>query len=364
MTALFSPLTIGDLTLENRIVVSPMCQYSAVDGAAGDWHLAHLGMLANSGAGLMVVEATAVEPDGRISAGDLGLYDDDTQQALARVVSFCKRHGTARLGIQISHAGRKASSQRPWEGGGPLPVGEGAWPTCGPSALAFADGWHVPSAMQAADLERVLAAHVSTARRAVALGFDLVEVHAAHGYLLHQFLSPLSNRREDDYGGSPEARMRYPLEVIAAVRDALPNGFPLGVRITGTDWIEGGLTPEDAVAFALRLRKLGVDFVCVTGGGIAPNVAPRLGPAYQAGFAETVRRGAGILTRAVGLIATPQQAQAVVAEGKADFVALGRTFLDNPHWGWQAAQALGAEVRRPPQYQRAAPAAWPGAAYH
>ncbi len=363
MTVLFSPLDIGNLTLENRIVVSPMCQYSAVDGVANDWHVAHLGALANSGAGLVVAEATAVSPEGRISHGDLGLYDDETQDALARIVGFFRRHGKTRLGIQLAHAGRKASCQRPWEGGGALGAGEAPWQTIAPSALAFTDGWHVPAAMQADDLDRVIGAHVSAVRRAAAIGFDMIEVHAAHGYLLHQFLSPLSNRREDDYGGSPEARMRYPLKVIAAMRDALPQGFPLGVRITGSDWAAGGLQPEDAVAFALRLRKLGVDFVCVTGGGVSPNGAPPIGPAYQAGLAETVRRGAGIPTRAVGLIATPAQAEAVVAEGKADLVALGRAFLDNPHWGWEAARVLGAEVARPPQYQRAAPAVWPGAAY-
>ncbi|MBN8245676.1 NADH:flavin oxidoreductase/NADH oxidase [Nitratireductor aquimarinus] len=363
MTALFSPLSIGNLTLENRIVVSPMCQYSAVDGVANEWHLAHLGTLANSGAGLVVVEATAVEPAGRISHGDLGLYDDETQKALADVVSFCKKSGNSRLGIQLAHAGRKASCQRPWEGGAALGAAEAPWQTIAPSALAFADGWHVPAAMQQADLDRVIEAHVAAARRAVAIGFDMIEVHAAHGYLLHQFLSPFSNRREDEYGGSSEARMRYPLKIIAAIRAALPDGYPLGVRITGSDWAEGGIQPEDAVAFAQRLREIGVDFVCVTGAGVAPNAAPPIGPAYQAGLAEKVRREAGIKTRAVGLIASPAQAEAVVAEGKADLVALGRAFLDNPHWGWEAARVLGAETARPPQYQRAAPSVWPGAAW-
>lgn len=363
MSALFSPLKVGGLTLPNRIAVSPMCQYSAGDGIADEWHLAHLGALSNSGAGLVVAEATAVEPEGRISHGDLGLYDDRSEAALARIVAFCRAHGTARLGIQLAHAGRKASAQRPWEGGGALRPDQSPWTTFAPSALAFGEGWHVPVALDGAGMARVRDAHAAAARRAAAAGFDLVEVHAAHGYLLHQFLSPVSNRRDDAYGGSLEARMRFPLEVIAAVREAWPAGRPLGVRITGRDWIDGGIDTDAAVAFAERLKEIGVDYVCVTSGGIAPSAAPSLAPGYQVGFAETVRRETGLLTRAVGLIATPRQAEAVIAARRADFVALGRAFLDNPHWGWHAAQALGAEIARPPQYQRAAPTLWPGASY-
>lgn len=351
---LFSPLRMRDLELANRIVVSPMCQYSAEDGSASEWHLAHLGTLSASGAGLLVVEATAVERDGRISPGDLGLYSDANEAALARVIAYCREHGSAKLGIQISHAGRKASAQRPWEGGGPLSAQDGAWQTIAPSALPFGEKWHQPAAMGADDLERVREAHVAAAERALRLGFDTIEVHAAHGYLLHQFLSPVSNRRDDAYGGDLEGRMRYPLEVVAAVRAVWPQERPLGVRITGRDWVDGGIDVEEAAAFAARLREIGVDIVCVTSGGIAAEAKPQVRPGYQVELAGEVRSRAGIPTRAVGLITTPQQAEEVVASGKADMVALARAFLDNPHWGWLAARRLGGAVERPPQYQRAA----------
>ncbi|MBW3097471.1 NADH:flavin oxidoreductase/NADH oxidase [Pseudohoeflea sp. DP4N28-3] len=360
-TSLFSPLRLKKLELENRIVVSPMCQYSAEDGSATDWHLQHLGTLSASGAGLLVVEATAVSAEGRISHGDLGLYSDANEQALGRVVAHCRAHGDARLGIQIGHAGRKASAQRPWEGGGPLGSDEQPWETIAPSAQPFADGWHTPRAMTSADLDRIRDAHVSAARRALRLGFDALEVHAAHGYLMHEFFSPIANHREDEFGGSLAARMRYPLLVIKAVREVWPDDRPLGVRITGRDWVDGGITLEDACAFAVQLKAVGVDFVCVSSGGISATARPEVFPGYQLAMAEAVRQASGLATRAVGLIATPQQAEEAVSSGQADMVALGRAFLDNPHWGWLAARALGAEVARPVQYQRAAPAVWPGA---
>lgn len=360
MSVLFSPITLNGLTLQNRIVVSPMCQYSAEDGSANDWHLAHLGTLSAGGAGLLVVEATAVSREGRITHGDLGLYDDANEKALERVVAFCRVHGTAKLGMQISHAGRKASAQRPWEGGRALNDGAGSWKTIAPSALAFGDNWHVPRAMDKGDMARVASAHAETARRAARLGFDLLEIHAAHGYLLHQFLSPVANRRADAYGGSLENRMRFPLEVVRAVRAAWPQERPLGVRITGYDWVEGGIDTGEAVAFAARLKTEGVDFVCVTSGAISASAIPTTGPGYQVDFAEEVRRETGLPTRAVGLIVTPEQAERVVAEGKADMVALARAFLDNPHWGWAAARSLGVEVSRPVQYQRSSDTAWPG----
>ncbi|WP_157014677.1 NADH:flavin oxidoreductase/NADH oxidase [Mesorhizobium xinjiangense] len=363
MSALFSPITLQGLTLANRIVVSPMCQYSAEDGSATDWHLAHLGTLSASGAGLLVVEATAVEREGRISHGDLGLYDDANEEALARILAHCRTHGTARLGIQISHAGRKASAQKPWEGGRALSEDGNPWTTFAPTALAFGEGWHVPREMDQTDLERVNAAHVGAARRAERLGFDMLEIHAAHGYLLHQFLSPIANQRRDAYGGSAENRMRYPLEVVRAVRAVWPKDRPLGLRITGRDWVEGGIEPEDAVAFASQLKDEGVDFVCVTSGGVVTNAVPKIGPGYQVAFAEQVKRETGLPTRAVGLVATPRQADAIISEGKADMVALARAFLDNPHWGWSAARSLGAEIERPVQYGRAADRHWPGAAY-
>src|SRR5215472_15484502 len=362
-SALFSPIKLADLELANRIVVSPMCQYSADDGVASDWHINHLGMLANSGAALLVIEATGIERRGRITHGCLGLYSDDCEAALTRIVAHCRRYGSAKIGIQLAHAGRKASAQRPWEGGQPLKPGDDPWETVAPSALPFGPGWHVPREMTAEDMERVRDGFAAAAARAVRAGVDLIELHGAHGYLLHSFLSPISNRRSDGYGGSHAARMRYPLEIAEAVRAVMPKGMPLGARITGNDWVAGGLTPDDAVAFAQALGAAGLDFVCVSSGGISAEARPALVAGTNVQFAERVKRGAGIATRCVGLIATAKQAEAIVAEGKADMVALARALLDDPHWGWHAAAVLGAEVPRPKQYQRAAPKVWAGAAF-
>jgi 2,4-dienoyl-CoA reductase-like NADH-dependent reductase (Old Yellow Enzyme family) len=362
-SALFSPIKLADLELDNRIVVSPMCQYSSDDGSATDWHVGHLGMLANSGAALLVFEATHVERRGRITHGCLGLYSDDNEAALARVLAHCRRIGTAKLGIQLAHAGRKASSARPWEGGLGLKAGEDPWETIGPSAVAFGNAWAAPRAMTRDDMERVREAFVASAKRALRLGFDAIELHMAHGYLLHSFMSPIANHRTDEYGGAAAARLRFPLEVARAVRAAVPRAVPLGARITGSDWTEGGMTPDDAVVLAKALKEAGFDFVCVSSGGIAAETKIALGPGYQVPFAEKVRREAGIPTRAVGLIATPKQAEDILAEGKADMIALARAMLDDPRWGWHAAQSLAAEVKRPPQYARAAPKLWPGAAY-
>jgi len=362
-SALFSPLRLANLDVANRIVVSPMCQYSANDGAASDWHVTHLGMLANSGAGLVVVEMTDVERRGRISHGCLGLYSDACEAALARVVAHCRRIGTAKLGVQLAHAGRKGSAQRPWEGSQSLGAAEDPWETIAPSALPFGAGWAKPREMTDADLEAVREAFAAAARRAVRIGFDAIELHAAHGYLLHSFVSPISNRRTDAYGGSAAARMRFPLAVAQAVRAVVPSGTPVGARITGNDWIEGGITPADAVAFAKALKEVGLDYVDVSSGGVTADTKLPPSPGYNVPFAEKVRREAGIATRTVGLIATPKQAEAIIAEGKADMVALARAMLDDPHWGWHAAEALGAEVARPRQYQRAAPKVWPGAAF-
>jgi 2,4-dienoyl-CoA reductase-like NADH-dependent reductase (Old Yellow Enzyme family) len=362
-SALFSPIRLADLELANRIVVSPMCQYSADDGVASDWHINHLGMLANSGAALLVVEATGIERRGRITHGCLGLYSDDCEAALARVVAHCRRYGTAKLGIQLAHAGRKASARRPWEGSQPLSPAEDPWETIAPSAMPFGPDWPVPRAMTAADMERVRESFVAAARRAVRAGIDSVELHGAHGYLLHSFVSPISNKRDDEYGGALAARMRYPLEIATAVRAALPKGMPLGARITGNDWQEGGLTPGDAVTFAQALKEAGVDFVCVSSGGISTDARPNLVANMNVEFAAKVKKESAIATRVVGLIATPKQSEAIIANGKADMVALARAMLDNPHWGWDAAQVLGAEVARPKQYQRAAPAVWAGATY-
>src|SRR5262245_21010550 len=362
-SALFSPIRLADLELANRIVVSPMCQYSADDGVASEWHLNHLGMLANSGAGLVIAEMTDVERRGRISHGCLGLYSDDCEAALARVVAHCHRYGTAKVGIQLAHAGRKASAHPPWEGAQPLGPGADPWQPIAPSAIAFGADWPVPLEMTAADIEHLREAFATAARRAVRIGFDAIELHAAHGYLLHSFVSPISNKRTDGYGGSPEARMRFPLEVARAVRAVVPKGTPLGARMTGSDWVEGGPPPDDAVTFAKALKSAGLDYVCISSGGITADTRPTAVANMNVQFAEKVKAEAGIATRTVGLIATPKQAEAIVAEGKADMVALARAFLDDPHWAWHAAQSLGADVARPKQYQRAAPKLWPGAAY-
>ncbi|MEK0084846.1 NADH:flavin oxidoreductase/NADH oxidase [Benzoatithermus flavus] len=361
MPGLFSPIHLAGKELANRILVSPMCQYSAEDGCAGDWHLVHYGALANSGAAMLIVEATAVEPRGRISAGDLGLYSDACEEALGRVVASCRRHGTAALGVQLAHAGRKGSAHVPWQGGKALGPSEGAWETIAPSPLPFDEGWPTPREMTPDDMRDVRAAFVASAERALRIGFDLVELHLAHGYLLHEFLSPVANRRTDAYGGSLENRMRFPLEIAADLRAAWPEDRILGARITGSDWIEGGWSDDDAVQLARRLQKLGFDYVTVSSGGIVPKVRIPADPGYQVPFAAKVKRETGITTCAVGLIAAPAQAERIVANGEADLVALARAFLDNPHWGWAAAFELGAKVRRPPQYERAAPELWPGA---
>jgi 2,4-dienoyl-CoA reductase-like NADH-dependent reductase (Old Yellow Enzyme family) len=363
MSQLFSPIRLGGQDFPNRIVISPMCQYSAIHGDANDWHLVHLGSLAMSGAGLLVLEATAVEEIGRITHGDLGLYNDENEAALHRVLGFCRKHGSARLGIQIAHAGRKASAQVPWEGGRALAADADPWETISASAIPFAEGWHTPREATSEDIDRMVAAFAATAQRAVRLGFEAVELHAAHGYLLHQFLSPVSNRRTDEYGGSLENRMRFPLRAFEAVKAVCPPEVALGARITGSDWIEGGIDVEEAVAFASELKRRGCHYVDVTSGGIALNAKIQIGPGYQVPFAAEVKRRVGIPVWSVGLIVTPEQAEEVVASGQADMVALARTVLDEPHWPWTAAQVLGAEVPRPPQYARAAPALWPGAAY-
>jgi NADPH2 dehydrogenase len=362
MSALFSPIRLAGLELPNRIVVSPMCQYSADDGSATDWHMMHLGMLANSGAALVIVEATHVERQGRITHGCLGLYSDDNEAALGRVIAAARRAGTTRFGVQLAHAGRKASSQRPWEGGGALKDSEDAWPTFAPSPLPFGDGWHTPREATEADMNRVRDAFVNAAQRALRIGFDAIELHMAHGYLLHAFMSPLSNKRTDQYGGSFENRMRFPLSVARAVRAVVPREIPLGARMTGSDWREGGLTADDAVAIAKALKGEGLDYVDVSSGGIAGDIRNPGEPGYNVAIAARVKREAGIATRTVGLIVQPTQAEEIVASGQADMVSLARAFLDDPHWGWHAARALGADVPRPRQYLRAGPKLWAPAA--
>jgi 2,4-dienoyl-CoA reductase-like NADH-dependent reductase (Old Yellow Enzyme family) len=364
VSLLFSPLALGPLQLPNRIAVAPMCQYSANDGCASDWHLQHLMQFAIGRAGMVVLEATAVERRGRISHGCLGLYSDANEAALARVLGPARRisaPGTC-WAIQLAHAGRKASCQAPFQGGKPLACGEDPWPTIGPSAIPFAEGWHTPEALDATGLERVIAAFVQAAERSVRLGFDAIELHAAHGYLLHEFMSAFSNKRTDNYGGSAENRMRFSLEVARAVRAVVPRTIALGARIPGSDWVEGGLTVDDAVAFAAALEAAGTDYVCVSSGGNASQAKIPVAANYQVPFAAKVKAATGLVTRAVGLIAAPEQAEAIVAQGQADFVAMARAFLDDARWVWHAAERLGAEISYPPQYARVSRATWPGAA--
>jgi len=358
---LFEPLVLRGLTLANRVAVAPMCQYSAVDGVAQDWHLQHYGALVASGPGLVVIEATGVSPEGRITPGCLGLYSDQGEAGFRHLVSTIKGFGVAKIAVQLGHAGRKASSQRPWEGGGALGVAEGGWPVLAPSPLPFNAGWPVPSEVGAYDLDRLRHAFAEAASRADRAGLDAVEIHSAHGYLLHQFLSPLSNQRKDAYGGRLDGRMRFPLEVVRAVRQAWPIAKPLGIRVSATDWVEGGLTVDEVIAYLQICKAEGVDYVCVSSGGLVAQVNIPAGPGYQLGLADKIRRETGLITRAVGMIAEPHQAEAALASGQADMVALGRAFLDDPRWVWRAAEALGAEAAVPPQYLRARPAVWPGA---
>src|SRR5580704_18583162 len=361
-SALFSPIRLAGLELANRVVVAPMCQYSADDGVGNDWHMTHLGMLANSGAGMLVIEATHVERRGRITHGCLGLYSDACEAALEHVVYHCHHIGSAKIAIQLAHAGRKASSERPWEGAKALAANEDPWPTIGPSAVPFGPGWHTPSAMTEEDMARVNAAFTDAAKRSLRIGFDAIELHFAHGYLLHSFVSPLSNKRNDAYGGSFEGRMRFPLDVVRSVRAAVPRSVPLGARITGTDWVEGGLTGDDAVAMGRALKDAGLDYIDVSSANITPDSRWPTEPGFNVPAAERVRREAAVPVRAVGMITNVKQAEEIIADGKADMVAMARAFLDDPHWGWHAAQTLGAEVARPVQYARSAPALWAGAA--
>jgi len=348
MTPLLTPLTIRDITLRNRIGVSPMCQYSAEDGFPTDWHFVHLGSRAVGGAGLVMVEATAVEPRGRISPWDAGIWKDEHIAAWARIASFVRGQGAV-AGIQIAHAGRKASVRRPWEGGGPIPQAEGGWQTVAPSAIPFAATDPVPHELTVEEISGLIEGFRAAARRALEAGFQVVEIHGAHGYLIHEFLSPLSNHRTDAYSD----RFRFALEVAEAVRAVWPERLPLFFRASATDWMEGGWTPEETVELARRLGKLGVDLIDCSSGGTSPHAKVPMAPGYQVEFAEKVRKEAGIATAAVGMITTPEQANAIVADGRADLVLLAREFLRDPYFAMHAAKALGEKVSAPPQYARA-----------
>jgi 2,4-dienoyl-CoA reductase-like NADH-dependent reductase (Old Yellow Enzyme family) len=354
---LFSPVDIGGVTLPNRVVVSPMCQYSADDGSMNDWHLVHLGHLACSGAGLLMVEATHVTREGRITHGCTGLYSERNEASIRKVVEACRRVSRFPIGIQIGHAGRKASTQVPWEGRDALRPEQSPWPTVAPSPLSFAEGWHTPRELNKVEIGALRDAFVSSTERAKRVGFDVLELHSAHGYLLHQFLSPLSNQRKDEYGRD---RMKFPLEVAHAVRELWPRERALGARISAHDWAEGGLGPDDAVAYARRLERAGFDYVCVSSGGLASHARINVGPGYQVPFAHQVKENSRLKVRTVGMIADPAQAEAIIAEGKADMVAMARAFLDNPRWVWHAAERFGVALAYPPQYARARPDAWPG----
>jgi 2,4-dienoyl-CoA reductase-like NADH-dependent reductase (Old Yellow Enzyme family) len=364
-SALFQPITLRELRLPNRIVVSPMCQYSAIDGNASDWHLIHLGQLALGGAGLLCIEASAIEAIGRITPNCLGLYSDDNEAALRRLITGLRRHSDMPLAIQLAHAGRKASSHTPWDGGKLIEQKAGGWGAIAPSAFPFASSEPPPREMNVADLARVCEAFVRSAQRAAALGIDAIELHAAHGYLLHQFLSPLSNRRGDNYGGPLANRMRFPLEVFSAVREVWPEAKPLGVRISASDWIDGGWDLTQSIEFSKQLKALGCDWIDASSGGLAPEQKISLSPGYQVPFAEAIRNATGLPTMAVGLITDPRQAEEIVAAGRADMVALARGMLYEPHWAWRAAAELGGEVSAPKQYWRAPPrgaeAIFPGA---
>jgi 2,4-dienoyl-CoA reductase-like NADH-dependent reductase (Old Yellow Enzyme family) len=352
MSELFAVLRLRGLEFRNRVFVSPMCQYSSRDGLANEWHMVHLGSRAVGGAALVCAEATAVSPEGRISPADAGLWSDAHAEALRPIAAFIKSQGST-AGVQLAHAGRKASTDVPWLGGGPLSEDQGGWQTLAPSALPFAEGHIVPREMNAEDLDAVVTQFRDAAVRAHEAGFDVIELHMAHGYLLHEFLSPLSNRREDDYGGSFENRVRFPLRVTEAVRAVWPERLPLFVRISATDWAEGGWDLEQSVEFSGRLRAAGVDLVDCSSGGLVPGVKIPVGPGYQVPFAAAVRERAGIATGAVGMITEPRQAEEIIARGEADAVLLARAMLRDPYWTLHAAKALGVKAHWPMQYGRA-----------
>lgn len=349
---LFTPFTQRSVSLRNRIVVAPMCEYSATDGLPNDWHFVHLGSRAVGGAGLLITEATAISPEGRISAGDVGLWNEAQQLAWQPIVAFIKAQGAV-AGVQLAHAGRKASAMRPWEGGGPLADDAGAWQTVAPSAVPFDTHWHVPQALDSAGIAQVIADFRAAAVRALAAGFQLIELHGAHGYLLHQFLSPLSNLRTDNYGGSFENRTRLVREVIAAVREVWPEHLPLWLRISATDWSEGGWDIEQTVQLAREVKSMGVDLVDVSSGGLLPHVKIPLAPGYQVPFAARVRHDAGVATGAVGLITESTHAARIIDEGAADVVLIARESLRDPYFPRRAAQELGLTIAAPEQYQRA-----------
>jgi NADPH2 dehydrogenase len=355
MSALFSPIQLRGLALPNRIMVAPMCQYSAENGEANDWHFVHIGSLAHSGAAMFCIEATAVEAIGRITPGCLGLWNDATEAALKPIMASVRKRSKIAVAMQLAHAGRKASSQVPWNGGQLIPLSEGGWQPVAPSAVPHKEGEPPPLELDAAGLTRVREAFVAAAKRADRLGIDAIELHCAHGYLLHEFLSPISNKRGDRYGGDLQNRMRFPLEVYEAVRAAFPSQKPVGVKISATDWVEGGWDLEQSIALSHELKQRGVDWIDASSGGVSPLQKIPLGPGYQVSFAETIKKATGVNTMAVGLITQANQAEEIVGSGKADMVTLARGMLYDSRWGWHAAAELGGHVEAPPPYWRATP---------
>jgi len=355
MAGLFDPLAIREVKFANRVFVSPMCEYSSVDGLANDWHFVHLGSRAVGGAGLVLTEATAVLPEGRISPQDLGIWSNDHIKTLSRIVGFIHEQGSV-AGMQLAHAGRKASTCRPWEGEGTVPESDGGWQNVvAPSAIPFADSYPMPQALTVEGIQEIVAAFAHAARRACEAGFRVIEIHGAHGYLIHEFLSPLSNHRDDDYGGSFENRTRVLREIVQAVRASWPKGAPLIVRISATDWIDGGWDLEQSIALARELKQLGVDLIDCSSGGTVPHAKIPTGAGYQTAFAQRIRDDAGILTGAVGMITSPAQAEHIINTGQADAILMAREFLREPYWPLRAAQELGQSVSWPVQYLRAAP---------
>jgi NADPH2 dehydrogenase len=355
MSALFTPITLRGLTLQNRIVVAPMCQYSAHDGHANSWHLIHLGGLAQSGAGMLTIEATAVAPEGRITPGCLGLWNDATESALGNVLNAVRSHSPIPLAIQLAHSGRKGSSRVPWEGGAQIPLPDGGWSTFAPSAVPHGPGETPPVMLDDTGITRMRNAFVEAAHRADRLGLDAIEVHNAHGYLLHEFLSPIANHRDDAYGGTLANRMRFPLEVFDAVRDVFPAHKPVGVKISATDWVAGGWDVEQSVVFATELKARGANWVTASSAGVSPLQNIPVGPGYQLPLARRIRDAASVTTNAIGLITEPEQAEDILRSGTADLVSLARGMLYDPRWGWHAAAALDAQVEAAPQYLRATP---------
>ena len=360
MSELFSPVTLRGLSLPNRIVVSSMCQYNSEQGNANDWHLMHLGQFSMGAAALVMTEATAVSAAGRITPHCLGLYSDDNEQTLKHVLAFCREYGVTAFGIQLAHAGRKASTHRPLDGAGPLAEHEHAWPTIAPSARPYRPDWHTPQALDREGLNQVKAEFVASAVRAARLGFEVAELHSGHGYLLHQFLSPLSNHRDDEYGGNTVNRCRFVLEVFEAVRAVWPQDRPCGIRVSASDWTDGGWKLAETVRLAHELKVLGCDFIDVTSGGLDPAQKILVEPGYQVHFAAEVKAKTGLHTWAVGMITEARQAEAIIANGQADCVALARAMMFNPRWAWRAALELGAETPYSRMYQRCQPTLWPG----